>query len=179
MDNAPRRRNDLLALLGIGLAIGIVVYLAGRGRTDRNAVFHQVVVELKNLHHKPGYRNSEGYWVGDVAELHRMGLISREVAEADSAPLRPLVNRPKPFHGYYVVAMESYSEGDKETQLKGIQRNKGTFAFCIYPADQRQKGLSVYLVCPEAIYRKECDGSEPILKWPKNIRGTGQWWMVD
>lgn len=151
--------------------------IAGIGK----AVFHSAVVELKNLHHKSGYRNSDGYWVGDVAELYRMGLISREVAEADTAPLKPLVDRPKPFHGYYVAAMESYSGGvgEKLHVLKGTQRNKDAFAFCIYPADPSDKSLSVYLVCPVAIYRREYDGTGPILKWPKDIRGGGEWWLVD
>ena len=91
-----------LLLVALGLAIGVPKLIAWRQARERKAVYDEIV--------RPLYRpapNEEGYWVGDVAELFRLGLISRELAEADTAPLNPLVPKPVPFHGYYVRAMES------------------------------------------------------------------------
>lgn len=79
------------------------------------------------------------YWTGDITGLYRLGLIPRELAEADAAPLVPLVDKARPYMGFYFVAMEAL---DKETALKksldpasGTPRHDQEFGFCAYPAD--------------------------------------------
>lgn len=47
------------------------------------------------------------YWTRDVAGLFRNGLIPRKMAEADVAPIRPLVTKPVPYHGYFLRAIEA------------------------------------------------------------------------
>lgn len=85
----------LLLLASIPFAI------AWKKHRDAMAIENEVIGKL---HH--GWRADKGYWVGDVSELHRMGEIIREVAEADTAPLKPMVPQPIPFHGYYVRAID-------------------------------------------------------------------------
>ena len=63
-------------LLGI-LWVPDVLRLAER----KPSIYMDAVIHLK------GGGPESGYWVGDVTELYRLGIISREVAEADTAPL--------------------------------------------------------------------------------------------
>ena len=86
------------------------------------------------------------YWTADVTGLwHVKQLIEREVAEADAAPLKALVDEPVPYHGYYFVALErdlyvagaypgnEYYKGD--TDNSGLKvHNPRRFGFCAYPA---------------------------------------------
>src|SRR5439155_5002595 len=95
--------------------------------------------------------NQEVYRVADVAGLYSQGIIPREIAEADARPITPLVARPRPYHGWLVVAMEfgpSSTVREEATLLKGQTRNKDTFAFCIYPEDESRTDVKVWLICP-------------------------------
>jgi hypothetical protein len=162
--------------LGVCAVVGLV-YRAQKPERDARAVYFDVVVKIKNG--VCGYTSEEGFWTGDVAGLCELGVISREVAEADTAPLKPLVDRPRPYHGYFVVAMESSaSSGGDWTQsdvLKGKRRGRN-YGVCVYPAEDRRPDLPVYLVQPSGIYRKASEGNKPILQWPKDRSG---WSIVD
>lgn len=161
--------------IGICAAIGLF-YWAGKLNRDASAVYFDVVVRIKNS--SCGYTAEEGAWNGDIAGLYELGVISREVAEADSAPLKPLVDRPRPYHGYFVVAMESSaSNGDwsQSDTLKGKLRSR-SYGVCVYPAEDRRPDLPVYLVHPSGIHRKASLGNKPILQWPKD---RSDWSIVD
>ena len=81
------------------------------------------------------------FWTGDVSGLYAYGLIPREVAEADAAPLVPLVPHPIPYKGHYFRALVA---DDYETPpltyrqvtdpKSGAVHNLGHFGFVIYPA---------------------------------------------
>ena len=62
----------------------------------------EVLQPLRSPHY-----NDQRFWVADITELYRLGKISSELAEADTAPLNALVPKPVPFHGNYVRAMDS------------------------------------------------------------------------
>src|SRR5262245_29797262 len=70
------------------------------------------------------------YWTGDVARLYNLGLISKDVALADSNPIAPLVSTPQPFHGYLFIAMDSGPSPNSEEPitLRGQKQNKVTSA---------------------------------------------------
>lgn len=82
------------------------------------------------------------FWTGDVAGLYQYGLISREIAEADAAPLRPLVPKPVPYKGYLFMAMEGDDNDSppvnyrQETdKTSGKVHNLYSFGFCAFTAD--------------------------------------------
>jgi hypothetical protein len=165
-------RFPLLGLLLLGILLGLIVpWLAEVNRS----IYMDAVVRLKG-----GSRLSSGFWVGDVTELYRMGVISKEVAEADTAPLKPLIDRPRPYKGYYVRAMlsaPSLAPGSdwnvESTSLKGQTVNQETYAFCIYPAEAGRPDLRIYITCPVGIFSKPSEGNQPQLEWPK-----GEWRRV-
>src|SRR5688572_11915560 len=141
MENGGDRPWLKKGLIGFGGAavLGVCITLFVQSGRPSPSAFDQAVVGLKNVPFNPKATHADGYWVGDVSELYRMGLISREVAEADIAPLSPLVERPQPIGGYLVVAMETCfiprgTEGVEEfVVLKGRKRSKDAFAFCVFP----------------------------------------------
>jgi hypothetical protein len=139
----------------------------------RHAVYFDAVCRLKNLAYSDGW-TKDGAWVGDVTELYRLGVISKEVAEADIAPIRPLVAKPRPFHGYHVVAMESAPDprnwNEETVSLKGRLHSQENFAFCIYPVAGGTKRPWVYIVTSMGIFGREATSDQPLLKWP-----TGKW----
>lgn len=169
-------RFPLIGTLLVGILFAFVLWLEERNRD----IYMDAVRHLK----RGGYPDS-GYWVGDATEFYRLGIISREVAEADTAPLNPLVNRPRPYAGYYIRAMlsgpslRSGSDWNTETTpFKGQKTNQETSAFCIYPAEAGRPDLPVYITCPVGIFMKPSEGNQPILEWPKGD-WRRVWQMVD
>jgi hypothetical protein len=158
-------------LLPLGALAAFILFHAAES-SGNSAVFHEAVVALKDSAFNSQSRTQEGFWVGDVTELYRWGVVSKQVAEADIAPIRPLVPKPRPFHGYHVVAMETApGEADGQTiVLKGRERSKENFAFCIYPVGRGQQHRWVYIVTSIGIFGRATDSDQPILKWP-----TGEW----
>ena len=163
-----------LSLLTLAIILGSSC-VAGSPIEDTEAAYSEAAVKLKQ-----GMRD-EGYWVGDVTELHRLGVISRELAEADAAPRRPLVSSPRMFNGYFVRAMNSGPATDKDwapVLLKGKTWSKETFAICVYPATKSSIRRPLYLVCPLGIFEADTQGGEALLEWPKDIReGGGAEWI--
>ena len=177
MVEKPSRTGAIVfvGLIGSALALLLVVYIAGKKERDVHAVFTDAVLKVARG------RDEDGYWIGDVSDLFRMGSISREVAEADIAPRSPLVEQPRPFHGYFLRTMESgpdASENWAPLALKGSTRNKITFAICVFPAGNDWKGKPVYLVCPRGIFKKPSEGNKPILEWPSDIRNLNSGWAL-
>lgn len=112
------------------------------------------------------------FWVGDISELFALRLISRELAEADAAPLKPLVPKPVPYKGYlfrvmttdeYGVPYASPSGGDDR---RGAVYNNSKFAFTAYPARYESSGRRTFLVNEgNTIFARDLKG-EPVLKFP-------------
>ena len=172
------RCGSLARCAGIAIIVGGVVFVvhscfkSQKSQYDRTAVFSDAVGPLKgwmegNTYRLRNWSSPDGWWVGDVSEIYRQGGISRELGEADTAPIRPLVDTPKPFHGSYVRAMETGPSGE---QLKGKTRSKEMCAYCIYPAGADSPDQYIWLVCWYGIFRKSADRYEPVVKWP-----TGEW----
>jgi len=123
-------------------------------------------------------KTPNGFWCGDVAELYIRGKISREIAEADVNPLKPLVDHPKPYHGYYFVAMESGPDirtGHGTISLKGNLLSTDTFGFCAYPATPGRK-KKLRIASPIADYEKVMDSGVPVLSWPNT---NDRWSIID
>jgi hypothetical protein len=137
------------------------------------------------------------YWTGDVAGLYyvisngngmEIHLIARELAEADAAPLQPLLPSPVPYHGYLFVAMDWDDTGEKPEALKqntdgkGALHHKEKAAFCAYPSEPGVTGKHTY------IYSFGMDGSyrllgidndgKPVRRWPKDLARSG-WAIID
>jgi len=121
------------------------------------------------------------YWVGDVTELYRMGRISKEIAEADTAPINPLIPAPRPFHGYFVRAMQSGPSPevrDDIVSFKGKTRDTKTCAFCIFPEEPGNPARPVWIVCPWGRFRKPSAGNCLVIDWPKGIRDFSSGWAI-
>ena len=117
----------------------------------------------------------EGFWTADVAGLYALGAVPREVAEADAFPVKPLVGRPRPFHGYLFAAMQSGPDGFEETilPLKGRQRSS-TFAFCAYPVEPGPN-KRIYIICPSGFFMSIGEGGKPVLHWPSREERKRLW----
>jgi len=93
------------------------------------------------------------YWTGDVATLARLGLIERAVGEADAKPLKPLVSKPIPMHGYYFVALDL---DESETPIEELRQvtdgpsgkvhHLKKWGICAYPAEPDVTGRLIYLI---------------------------------
>jgi len=133
-----------------------------------------VIQHVRRAQARIAAQNAAGYWTGDVTELYRLGLMLRSVAEADTAPLKPLVDRPRPLQGYLFVALEtgpSPDDWNSETlSLKGMSRSRDTYAFCAYPAEATRKDLPIYIACPFGVFVSRDEAKKPITQWP-----TGNW----
>jgi len=109
------------------------------------------------------------FWTGDVAGLHRYQLIPRELAEADAAPLNPLVPSPVPYRGYYFRALltdgsemppESYRQATDKTS--GNVHHLTKFGFIAYPAVRGGTGNRLYVVNENrTIFPREATAAPP------------------
>jgi len=95
----------------------------------------------------------EDFWTGDVAGLLKFGMIPRELAEADLAPLQALVPKPIPYHGYYFKVLiadnfetppVAYRQETDKTSGKVHHLTK--FGFVAIPADRGTSGKRFYVV---------------------------------
>ncbi len=158
----------------------ILVSLLWRWKKEEDPkALASAIISLQNL--GQALKNRGVPWTGDVAGLYQLGLISKGVAEADAAPITPLISQPRPFHGYYFVAMEtgpSSEEGMDPVPLKGRTRNTDVYAFCAYPAENGRPDQPVYIICPWGRFKKASGGSNPVLSWPKTTRELRQEWAI-
>ena len=126
------------------------------------------------------YFPDKGFWVGDVTELYRLGKISRELAEADTAPIHPLVPKPIPSHGYYVRAMESGPsnfDDQPPVSFKGQTWCKDNFAILIYPAEHGP-GKKTWMWAAGALLVRSDDWS-PVFQYPTIEERKHLWGIVD
>ncbi len=116
--------------------------------------------------------NFNDFWTGDVAGLHRFGLIARELAEADAAPLKPLVPKPVPHHGYLYRALrmdrsvnpeEAYQQATDEAS--GKVHHRSIFGFVAYPADYGKTGKATFLINEGSTIIRLNAGGKPVPDW--------------
>lgn len=153
-----------LALLA---AWGVSALIDARKARERRLQYEEVFRPLR----QPHYSEKEGFWVGDITENYRLGKISRQLAEADTAPLNPLVPKPIPFHGYYVRVLDSgeaMMADQPPVSFKGMKRSRDNYAILIYPAEP---GPGKYTIIhnPLGVYRRS-DAWSPTFEFP-----TGNW----
>lgn len=107
------------------------------------------------------------YWTGDVAGLYRFGLISRELAEADAAPLQPLTATPRPYQGYFFVALKPDADDGK------------AFVFCAFPAKydpERRTPTYIYIIGERAgaLFKSDTKGA-PVTRLPSDAELSLNW----
>ena len=128
------------------------------------------------------------FWTGDVAGLYylrpntgkedaEIRLIPREIAEADAAPLKPLVPTPVPYRGYLFRALDEveFLQGTDERFYKvdtggkppmGKVHNMSKFGFVAFPIDYPRTGRTTFLIDENyGIVRIEADG-QALTTWP-------------
>jgi hypothetical protein len=130
------------------------------------------------------------FWTGDVAGLYflspaglPLALIPQDIAEADGKPLRPVVREPKPYHGYFFVALDL----DESLQSPGVYRedtdgvsgkvhNRSRFGFCAYPADPGYSGRCAIIVNENnsLFWYSEWSGPPPTA-WPGDEQLKAHW----
>jgi hypothetical protein len=128
------------------------------------------------------------YWTGDVAGLYytrpntsqvgpEIRLIERTIAEADAAPLKPLVPVPIPYHGYLFRALEVDDEPEpatgerspkKETSGSpppGKVRHRSKFGFVAYPAEYPKTGKYYYFVNENNCIGRDVGDGKDVVNW--------------
>jgi hypothetical protein len=167
----------IVATLGVWVAVGAAV-LPEWWRSHRTRVRYDEV--FKPLH-MPDHNVTEGFWVGDISENYRLGKISRQLAEADTAPLNPLVPKPVPIHGYYVRIMESgpsmSADDSTPVSLKGLKRSKDSFAILFYPA-KHGPGKESIIHSSIGVYSRR-DDWVPSFAYPTHQERIAKWAIVD
>jgi hypothetical protein len=171
-----RTRVVILVVITVGILSALLIPIITEWKRYRDAdALWSVMVILKNQPY-----TEAGFWTGDIAGLYKLGLISKEVAEADAAPINALTDHPKAFREYYFVAMESGppdSEGQEPVLLKQKTRHKEVFAYCVFPAAASQN-LPTYILTRVGIFRKQTTNNQAITRWPGTSGKPGDGWAI-
>jgi len=177
----------------VGVAVGVIVLgLSAYQDVNRAENERTASTTLKKLTSAQAdfrandrdWNQVNDFWTGDVAGLYytrpntsppgpEIQLIERAIAEADAAPLKPLVPQPVPYHGYLFRALEEDDErdvpaGDRPykkdtggTPPMGKVHNTSKFAYIAYPAEYPKNGKYSFVVNENnTVFRFEGDGSE-------------------
>jgi hypothetical protein len=173
----PGVRGVWLAFLIGGPFLALFAYsmIESARRREQSYQVDRMVGRLKDL---SSARERNEFSAADVAGLHSFGLVSREIAEADSAPMSPLVPRPVPYYGYFALAVEPPAEVRPEIARLPERDRPPKFAYCIYPADPDRPDLGTYLVCPWGVFKRY--GVGKVSRWPEDPRRFWlEWGTVD
>ncbi len=167
----------------MGVAAGLTLVIPGFMARDHAGNERAASSALKELasaeadfraNDRDGNRVTD-FWTGDVAGLHGFGLIPREIAEADAAPLEKLVPEPRPYRGYLFVALARDDSETPPVPLKqdtdksGLKvRHTAKFGFCAYPAAYGRTGKPTFIINEgNTIFRKDIQG-KPFAAWPSD-----------
>jgi hypothetical protein len=202
--NAPcgrRSKSTWVRLLALGIVGASLVALSmgayTRWRSDRIRENEQAAsIAIKSLSvaeadfraNDRDWNHVNDFWTGDVAGLYyvrpndgtnapEIGLIPREVAEADAAPLKALVPVPVPYHGYFFIALieDDSLKGSAESIFRqdtggsppmGKVHNTSKFGFCAYPAEYGVTGKFTFLINENNTVFKLDNGGKPAMAWP-------------
>lgn len=132
------------------------------------------------------------YWVGDISSLfrliprnrnHPIQLIEREVASADTRPLKEgaesggstvassLSAVPQPLHGYFFTVIPVAKEGERAND--GKTRDSGSFSICAFPAQYRKTGSLTFYYHPSFGYAWKDIGGGPPSETPADPKKDG------
>jgi hypothetical protein len=132
----------------------------------------------------------QDYWTGDLTRLFDLGLIPREIAEADAAPIRPIVDRPKPYHGYFFVTLKQDLSPGKPTELmqdtdgkNGKVHHRTMWGICAYPSEATKPPKRTYLWCTGSewtgLLGRYEDKPGPVRDWPAKKERIEDWAVID
>jgi hypothetical protein len=126
----------------------------------------------------------QDFWTADVTGLYSVdpgngpiSLIDRRVAEADARPLKGLVSKPIPYHGYYFLALDADErENPPEPYPQDTDKKSGKvhhlrkFGFCAYPAGP-ETGNRVWIIDENnTAFMSSFGMITPPKNWPKDFR---------
>ena len=168
-----------LVLVGLGIWRLWPEFVEYWVKDEREAMSSLTLVAHVEDSFKRGDHDTNGvkdFWTGDVSDLFRLynsaGNVT--VAEADIAPLTPLVPQPVPWNGYYFVALskgpDSYHEmHDYQTDTDNSGRkvhSKRRFGFCAYPAEYGLTGNFTFIINEENTVFRIDNGGKPLKDYP-------------
>lgn len=150
----------LIAILLLGALIGIYVipgwvsqHRADNERSGEAMLKTLSTAEADFRSHDRDGNGIQDFWTADVAGLYKFGLIPREVAEADVAPLVPLVPKPIPYKGYFfraLVADDSVTPSvpyRADTDGKsGRVHNLNRYGFVAFPSGGYLSGKFMWVI---------------------------------
>jgi hypothetical protein len=180
-----------LLLLGIlGGAVGAPRWIDHRrAESDRSAgqaLWKLTHAESEFRSQDLDHNGIQDFWTGDVAGFYAYGLIPRELAEADTAPLHPLVPQPIPYHGYYFKALK---QDDSETppveyrqdtdQKSGKVHNLDRFGFVAFPAGGLATGKRIKVVNENNTVFKTPSTNPVPTAWPTDNQMRSFWSKID
>jgi hypothetical protein len=188
-----------VVLVAVGAALlGIIAFCVEElRRADRAANERSASMALRQLasveaEFRANDRDKNGvndFWTGDISGLYSLDvgagalqLIPREIAEADAAPLKPLVPAPVPYKGYLFRVLE-VDHFDMDPKNERYQQDTGgkppmgnvhhpaKFAFIAYPARYPTNGKYSFVVSESnTVFRKDEDWSGA-REWDSNRLG--------
>ena len=141
-----------------------------RASNERNASTTLKSLTSAEAEFRANDRDNNGvndFWTGDVSGLYEWQLIPRELAEADAAPIKPLVPMPIPFKGYLYRALdrdlevkEDYRQDTGGKPAMGKVHNTSKFGFIAYPVKYGETGKFSFMVNENnTIFRRAEDGT--------------------
>jgi len=169
-------------LVGMILLLGLSLFmLPGVERAHLHSRQHNAYVCMGTLsvaeydfreHDRDG-NGAQDFWTGDVAGLFKFGKIPRELAEADAAPLHPLVPAPVPYKGYLFKALLSDASETppvsyrQETDIvSGKVHNLTKFGFVAFPADPLGDAQTIFIVNENNTIFPRRNTANPPTDWP-------------
>ena len=131
------------------------------------------------------------FWTGDVAALEKVRPDEiRSIGRADTAPLKPRVSRPSPFHGYYFAVLKRDRSTGKVEEYQQDTDGSGRkvhhlyrFGICAWPAEVDWLHRRTFIINESGLYSVD-NGGKQIAEWPtKGVLGEqftdehGEWWV--
>ena len=149
-----------------------------RGEDEREAISSLSLVAHVEDSFKRGDHDTNGvkdFWTGDVSDLFRLynstGNVT--VAEADIAPLTPLVPQPVPWNGYYFVALKRDRSSVPPEEYQQVTDKSGRrvhhlsrFGFCAYPARYDWRHRRTFIINQGWTIFSVNNGGKPVTDWP-------------
>ena len=115
------------------------------------------------------------YWIGDVVGVFWSDPvdIQRDLANADAAPLTPLVPNPVPYHGYYFISIKHDNSRNPSKDYGQVKDTSGRrvlslsqFAFCAYPVKYNWGYKLTFIINQDSEIYAVDNGGKPVTVWP-------------
>lgn len=195
----PKVRKRLLLWAAILVPLALIGAWAARrleadrlAANERNASATLKALFAAECDFRSNDRDRNGvqdFWTGDIAGLfsltvegQALHLIPRELAEADAAPLTPLVPAPVPYQGYLFRVLEKdlelkeeYRQDTGGTPPRGKVHSTSIFGFCAFPARPGKDGNFRYIITDRNTILRDPAGEGPRLHWPVDESVKNAW----